>query len=443
VNTAWTSLLGAPEQQFIAARTATETTLDHLDLEIVADGRHSVPTRLQLVVDNVASRTIDVPAVTDQATEQATQSVSVDFEPVTGRSFHVVVDAVRPVIETGALYGAGNVAPVAIAELGLEGAPLVQHATELTGECRDDLLTIDDEPVSIRVVGAVDDARRGWTIESCDSLVLDAGEHVLRSAYGIDTGIDLDRLVLSSGASGDAAEASGALSGTASPATARVLGDGATAKDVRIRTDGEPFWLILGESDNAGWTATTDDGVDLGAPRLVDGFANGWLVSPEKSGTMLVQLRWNAQSVVWIGMTLSIVAVLACAALLWFMRRRAASASELTDAPTLGSPTEFDGGPPSLRAALIVGALTAVGAGLASRPWMGVLVGAAAFLACRVQGARVLLLAGAPLALAAAKIGGEPELGWLAVLLLGADVVCAEVRRGRIRRAEAPAPAGR
>ncbi|MBM3672197.1 MAG: DUF3367 domain-containing protein [Actinobacteria bacterium] len=444
-STAWTSLLGAPEQQFIAVRTDNETTIDHLDLEVVADGRHSVPTRLQLVVDNVASRTIDLPTITDRKAEQATEIVSVDFEPVTGRSFHIVIDAVRPVAKTGALYGVTNVAPVAIAEVGLDGAPIVQHATELAGECRDDLITLDDEPVAVRILGAVEDGRRGWDIEMCDlSLVLSAGEHVLRSAYGIDTGIDVDRLVLTSNRGGPVVglRPPAEIGGVESPATVRVLDDGPTAKDVRLQTDGEPFWLILGESDNAGWTATTDDGIDFGVPRLVDGFANGWLVTPEKAGTMLVHLRWTGQNVVWIAMAVSVVTLLACGLLLWSLRRRAGDPSDLEDTPVLGSPVEFDGDTPSLRAAVIVGAVTAVAAGLVSRPWIGVIVGAAAFLACRVESARVLLLAGAPLALAGAKIGGEPELGWLAVLLFGADVVCAEVRR-RVSGAVAPTPAGR
>ena len=36
-----------------------------------------------------------------------------------------------------------------------------------------------------------------------------------------------------------------------------------------------PAWLVLGESYNRGWRAACD-GRDLGAPQVVDGFANGW-----------------------------------------------------------------------------------------------------------------------------------------------------------------------
>ena len=59
-----------------------------------------------------------------------------------------------------------------------------------------------------------------------------------------------------------------------------VLDPGRTGRgrheDVRVRVDG-PSWLVLGESFNRGWRATCD-GRDLGAPRVVDGYANGWRV---------------------------------------------------------------------------------------------------------------------------------------------------------------------
>ena len=48
---------------------------------------------------------------------------------------------------------------------------------------------------------------------------------------------------------------------------------------------GTPFWLVLGQSNNAGWEATVA-GKDVGGSTLVDGYANGWLVQPT-SGTLL------------------------------------------------------------------------------------------------------------------------------------------------------------
>ena len=81
----------------------------------------------------------------------------------------------------------------------------------------------------------------------------------------------------------------------------------------------------------------------------------------------------------------------------------------------VGGPTEFNIG-------------TAVGAALVSRWWIGLVVGVAALVSSRVAGGRVLLTAGAPLALALGKLFDTPKLGWLAVGLLGADVVAAWLR---------------
>jgi hypothetical protein len=66
---------------------------------------------------------------------------------------------------------------------------------------------------------------------------------------------------------------------------------------------------------------------------------------------------------------------------------------------------------------------------LVSRWWIGVLVGVGTAVALRVTAGRVVLALGAPAALALTKIVGEPELGWLAVALLAADLVCVWLRR--------------
>jgi hypothetical protein len=69
----------------------------------------------------------------------------------------------------------------------------------------------------------------------------------------------------------------------ASPAAAgRVLDPGQLGRSsvagVRIAVD-RPAWLVLAEGYDRGWRAWCDDR-PLGAPRVVDGYANGWRVSP-------------------------------------------------------------------------------------------------------------------------------------------------------------------
>jgi hypothetical protein len=51
----------------------------------------------------------------------------------------------------------------------------------------------------------------------------------------------------------------------------------ASVTGVRVAVD-RPSWLVLAESFDRGWRATCD-GRSLGAPAVVDGFANGWRVA--------------------------------------------------------------------------------------------------------------------------------------------------------------------
>ncbi len=86
---------------------------------------------------------------------------------------------------------------------------------------------------------------------------------------------------------------------------------------VRVRVSA-PSWLVLGESYNRGWHATCN-GRDLGGPRVVDGFANGWLVRP---GCRDVAFRFGPQRIVTVGYVIGALACLALLALLVLRRPR-------------------------------------------------------------------------------------------------------------------------
>jgi hypothetical protein len=87
-----------------------------------------------------------------------------------------------------------------------------------------------------------------------------------------------------------------------------------------------PSWLVLGQSFDRGWRATCD-GRDLGAPQVLQGYANAW---PVDRGCRSVTFAYAAQRLATGGY---VVSGLACAALLallaagvWRRRRPAAAA---------------------------------------------------------------------------------------------------------------------
>jgi hypothetical protein len=183
------------------------------------------------------------------------------------------------------------------------------------------VLTVDGVAVPVRVTGTVADAvaRRPLGVAPCGPpLTLAAGRHDVRTAVGRDLGLDVDRLVLDSAAS---AAAAGAAARPTPPAVT-VTNQTRVAYDLRVDGATAPFWLVLGQSHNDGWHARLD-GHDLGAPTLVDGYANGWRITPPAGGgPLVVTLTWTPQRLVWVGLGLSAVAVVACGMLLVVDRRR-------------------------------------------------------------------------------------------------------------------------
>ena len=94
-----------------------------------------------------------------------------------------------------------------------------------------------------------------------------------------------------------------------------MIDDDRTRITLRVDPADEPYWLVLGQSNNAGWKATID-GEDRGESSLVDGYANGWRVEPRADGKPVeVTLEWTPQKAVWLGLAISGVAMLVCVAL--------------------------------------------------------------------------------------------------------------------------------
>jgi hypothetical protein len=286
-----------------------------------------VPTHLRIEADGQQAASVSVPAVTDIPGSQgadATVKVPIDLpDAVTGSTISVIVDDVREVTTTDWFLNEPVRMPVGIAELGIAGLAAAVPSGAFDSGCRSDLLTIDGQAIGIELAGMMTDAQAGrpLTVTPCDpadaSLALGPGEHAVRTAKGIDSGIDFDRLVLQSASDGAAPTT------ITPPGTGHAVGpvvqvdrQGRTDADLTITnpTPGTPFWVVLGQSHNDGWTASAD-GQGLGAPQLVDGYANGWLISTP-AATVHVHLNWAPQRRVWIALALSAIAVVVCLVLI-------------------------------------------------------------------------------------------------------------------------------
>ena len=303
-------------------------------------------------------------------------------------------------------------------------------------------------------------------------MTLGAGRHTLRVQESPQnlTGFDVKRLVLASGAGGAAITAASiaapsATSPQSAPRSAprvHVVSQGRTSMKVRVDPTDKPFWFVLGESNNAGWTASAN-GRDLGAPQLVDGYANGWRVAAARGGgPMTITVSWAPQRLATLSIWISLIAALACigiviAASVRRRRRNAKEADVAIEAPAVVDVLRPAALAFSTRATVLTVGATAVVSALLVRPWVGLLVGALTLLAIRRPRWRLLLklgpaviVAGVALYMAAGQyLDSYPARfdwptfysaartpAWIAVVLLGADAAIEVVSRARrVRKA--------
>jgi hypothetical protein len=189
--------------------------------------------------------------------------------PVRARAFRITVletsfppgltarqRAVRAV-GIGAVEAPG-LAPVAVPRSG----PLRAACGSITAD-------VGGRRVALRPAGTVADVLAGRPLRAraCDGAVtMTQGIHQLRVAPGTFA-VDLLRLRSPSPQLPPAPTGGG-----------RVVDPGhftdSSVRDARVALTG-PSWLVLGQSFSEGWRATCD-GRSLGAPRVLDGYANGW-----------------------------------------------------------------------------------------------------------------------------------------------------------------------
>jgi hypothetical protein len=436
-TTAWTAPIGDQGGQWVGVDLDAPITVQGLTLGVVADGQHSIPTQMHLEADGQNVRTITLPDIPDAA-PGGRVDVPVSFAPVTGTHLRLVVDRYRAVDPDGTGAVEAQTLPISLTDVGMSGVPAPASPTTIAGTCRSDLLRVDGAPLAVRLTGSVADARTGLGLESCEGgRHLSAGSHTVTSATGLDVGIDVDRVVLSSAAGGAATGAAprGAPLDAAG-ANVNVVDAHSTSGQVKVRTDGSPFWLVFGQSHSDGWDASTSGG-SVGPHQLVNGYANGWLVRPDRAGTITIDLRWTPQRLVWIGFAISALAIVICVALIVgtsrvrrTRRARAVESVPELDAPTLDLSYAYG----ESAAAALTAIATCLGVTLLvaawSRVWIGLVAGAATVLVAFVPRSRVLVAAAVPVTLVASRLFHEPDLAWLTLALLIVDL-CGRWLHGR------------
>ena len=292
------------------------------------DQRHSTIRRVVVTIGDHAT-TVDVPPP-DQL-----GSSTLTFPPATGASMSLTIDAIDPQTTVDRRYAETTVLPAAISEISSPAILGPQPAAQ-TATCRSDLVQVDGQPLPV----SVDQAALGLLLSGqavdvrpCDPTLLHlvAGSHRLTTTPGSATGLDIDRVVLDQLPTIDAATAPVDVSVTSPTdgAPSVVLHRTRTTRTATVSNCPSGCWLILGEGFNDGWHAH-EGSTDLGAPRQISGGFNGWLLPPSAS-PVTITMTWAPQTTMWIGMALAALAVLVCAALILFDRKK--TEVMVTDAP--------------------------------------------------------------------------------------------------------------
>jgi arabinofuranan 3-O-arabinosyltransferase len=451
-STAWNSPIGEISKARLTVTTADSRTLDRLALQLVADDRHSIPKSIEITSDDGATRTVELPSMAADVGGNGVARADIRFAPLRGTRFTIRFPSVRQVKRSLLVM------PIGVAELGIPGVRRGAPASVLPQGCRSDLVTIDSRPFAVRISGsaATAQAGRALDLEPCDPttvLHLDAGEHEIRTRMTPNNGgaFDVSRLVLSSAAGGTAVAANVLDQGrSASTLPLDIVHQNRTSMTLDVGATGSaPFWLVLGQSYNKGWTARAN-GHDLGAPQLLDGYANGWLVQPNADGAPItVSVEWTPQRRVFDAIVISAVASAACLAILamaaWRKRRGRRRALSFEDSPPTIRPLPWTVALPRRRRAGLTAVVVAAALGaLLVQPAVGVLLAVIVFLARRGPRLRsvlvigpVFLMVGITLYLSLGQLIAHypPRFdwaafyaiarvpAWMAVLTLAADVL--------------------
>lgn len=281
--------------------TATEMTIAQ------PGGDHSPITTLR-VTDPDGSFDIEIPSGADAVVDLP--------RPIDLSDLRLEIAAVDAQSIQNRRFNEATVLPAGISEIRFDDeSPAIAPVERITTECRDDLLRLDGEAVPIRYDVSSADALAGAAFDAalCEPVEeLSAGTHRLVSTESV---VDVDRVVFSTPSTPAASESA------VDPTRSIVVESSRLYRSVEVPACPDGCWVIHGEGYNPAWTASVD-GESLGEPTLIDGNANGWWLPPTDAPTR-VEIDWPVQRNLNIAFALSVLAVLACVALILWDRRRA------------------------------------------------------------------------------------------------------------------------
>jgi arabinofuranan 3-O-arabinosyltransferase len=318
VESAWTS----PFSEALGSRltfTSDSSALTTFTLRQPTDAAHSVITEL-----TVSAGDDRVPVAVPSPDPSGLSTVTLP-RPIRSGTITFVVTGIDARTTVDRRFGEITTLPVAIHELTATALTPSRKVDADAAGCRDDLLFLDGVSIPLRIEERdVQELVRGAAVDvtpcSSDSLRMSLGEHLVTTASGLRTGLDIDRITLASGQVPPAArppEVSVTRTRTSRTATVAPCPDGC--------------WLVMGEGLNSGWSASTED-ADLGTPVQIAGGMNGWWLPPNTASTV-VRIEWQAQRAVTIALLLTAVAVAICVALAVGRRRSRAEYFQFTAEP--------------------------------------------------------------------------------------------------------------
>jgi len=189
--------------------------------------------------------------------------------------------------------------------------------------CLDDLVTIDG--ISIPV-SAQDSGDGQVLLTSCSPLTLLSGEHQLRTSTLSD--IKIDNVILRS-----------TLNAPAQPSTIVPITQTRSTRSAIIPECSSDCWIEMPEGWNVGWSASLDDR-QLPASVASGGGHAVWFIPASSATDIKFTASWTPQRRMWIGIAVTMVAILC--ALIILLRPRLRRRTFLSTSPVTESVHKTD-----------------------------------------------------------------------------------------------------